>query len=240
MTLEADDISRPDSGLVIEAADPETIAITEIRRDSELNCRHAGVSKATAASYSEVMKAKGAEAFPAIVIFTDSKGVHWLADGFHRCAAAELAGIERLRFERHSGSRRDALLFAAGANAEHGRARSPSDKLKSVRAILSDPTWAKRADNWIAKHAKVSHTYVAKIRSTCHDSSGGVRETSDGRVMDTSGIGKPAASDEQIATKLAVQMERLIAQWPDTRHDALRALLTRWSDALGAPPAAAE
>jgi hypothetical protein len=90
-------------------AEASTIAIADVTRDPELNCRATGLIKSLVREYSEAMKA-GAT-FEKIVIFTDSKGVNWLSDGFHRCAAAELAGIERLRFYRGVGIRPDSLLI---------------------------------------------------------------------------------------------------------------------------------
>jgi hypothetical protein len=130
--------------------------------------------------------------FAAVVIFKDAKGVNWLADGFHRCAALASiseSGTGEIAVDIREGSRRDALLFAAGANASHGLKRSQADRRASVERLLSEPAWAKRADNWLASKAVVSPHLVKKIRDTLKLQSDEPRETADGRVMDTSNIG---------------------------------------------------
>jgi hypothetical protein len=201
------------TALDIADAGPLKFPLSEIRIDSDLQCRAAGVSKALVISYAEVMREHGADRFPGVVLFKDRAGVHWLADGFTRCAA--LASIDEtasIKVEIHEGSRKDALLYAAGANAEHGKARSPADKRKAVQALLAEPSWAKRADNWIAKHAKVSHTFVAKMRGTCNDSSDGERETADGRVMDTSNIGSREPVDP--LPRLLASFRKLLGSVP--------------------------
>lgn len=195
------------------------LAIADIRRDKELNCRGAGVSNATAVAYAEIIHNKGIGVFPAVVVFTDAHGVNWLADGWHRCRAAELLQLAEIPVERHKGTRKDALLYAAGANAEHGRARSPGDKRSAVKKLLAEPTWAKRADNWIAKHAKVSHTFVAKMRGTCNVASDSPRETADGREMDTAKIG---GERDPIATALS-RFEALLGKVPTDRLPEFRA-----------------
>jgi hypothetical protein len=192
--------------LDIQEAGPLKLPLAEIKIDPDLQCRaDAALSKRTAREYAEVMREHGPDVFPSVIIFRDSKGQNWLADGFTRCEALKsIDETASIKVEIHEGSRKDALLYAAGANAEHGRARTPADKRKAVLALLAEPQWAKRADNWIAKHAKVSHTFVAKLRSTCNDSSE-PRETADGRVMDTSKIGRAAAP--------ALDLDRLVAKF---------------------------
>jgi hypothetical protein len=68
----------------------------------------------TVAEFAEAMQL-GAD-FPPVTTF-------WLADGFHRVAAAQQAGLDTIRAEVREGTRRDAILFAVGANAEHGPRR---------------------------------------------------------------------------------------------------------------------
>lgn len=204
MTLESNDSARVNP----EIQTPEThetnrtdrVSIAELRRDPDLNCR-AKISQTVVNSYAEAM-ISGTE-FPPIAVFKDRQGVLWVADGFHRSAAAERAGLIEIAADIRDGSRKDALLFAASANAKHGLQRTTADKKRAVLLLLAEPAWAKRADNWVAKHAAVSHTFVAKIRSTCSDSSAPVvRETSDGRVMDTARIGSKNAPDiDQLVAK---------------------------------------
>ena len=156
-----------------------------------------------------------AQCFPAVVLFKDSKGTHWLADGFHRCAAlASISEISEIVVDVREGSRKDALLFAAGANASHGLNRSQADRRASVTKLLSEPAWAKRTDAWIAKAAAVSAPTVAKLRGTLNISSDEPRETADGRTMDTSKIGsrKPAADPTEQAM---AKFRSILALVPD-------------------------
>jgi hypothetical protein len=106
--------------------------------------------------------------------------------------------------------------------------------------LMTDATWGKRSDTWIAKQANVSQPFVSKLRATQNVMSDEPRETADGRVMNTSKIGRGAETDDKIASKLASQVERVIAMWPDTQHDALRALLVRLTEAMTTAVVAAE
>jgi hypothetical protein len=205
------------SALEIEAAEPSTLVIADLKREPELSCRAAGINKATVREYAAAMAA--GTVFPPVVVYVDNKNAKWLADGFHRCSAAELAGLTEVAAEVRQGSKKDALLHAAGANAEHGRARSPADKRKAVNALLNDPTWAKRSDNWIAQHAKVSQPFVSKLRTSTTTSNviSGVREAADGREIDTSKIGtKPEANLDRFAGKF----RKLLSEVPRTQLQA--------------------
>lgn len=241
------------SALELAAAEPLKLPLAEIEIDPELQARANGVSRATVREYAEAMrpnrpddpKDRQPARFPPVIVFKDAKGKHWLADGFHRCAAlaslpeAEDGTPRAIEVELREGSRRDAQLHAIGANFSHGLKRSNADRRKAALMLLTDATWGKRSDTWIAKQANVSQPFISKLRGSQNVMSDEPRETADGRVMNTSKIGKPAATDEQIASKLTSQIERVITQWPDTQHDALRALLAKLSEAL-APATAAE
>lgn len=101
---------------------------------------------------------------PPLSLFFD--GVHfWLADGFHRYHACLQAGIERISAEIRTGSRRDAVLYAAGANTAHGLRRSNEDKRRAVSMLLEDPQWDQWSDNAIAKACGVSQPFVATVRA---------------------------------------------------------------------------
>jgi hypothetical protein len=65
----------------------------------------------------------------------------------------------------HLGNRDDAILFACGANAQHGLRPSRSDKLKAVTTLIHSERWSGWSDREIARQCGVSHTYVAAVRS---------------------------------------------------------------------------
>lgn len=57
--------------------------------------------------------------FRPVDVFHDGT-TYWLADGFHRYFGAQDAGRVNIKCTVHDGGLRDAILFAAGANADHG------------------------------------------------------------------------------------------------------------------------
>jgi hypothetical protein len=213
------------STLEIHEAGPATVPVASIRRDEALICRARGVDVRIVGEYSEAMKA-GAT-FPPIVVFRDAKGVHWLADGFHRTGAAELAELAEIPAEVRKGGRRDALLYAASANAAHGLRRTGADKRRSVELVLG--AYPKKSDRWIADACGVSHPFVAKVRAqlvTVTSSDDDAREGADGktrkaRVFDV---------DRELA-RVEKALMVLSERWPARDGEGrarLAATLTAW------------
>jgi hypothetical protein len=64
--------------------------------------------------------------------------VLWLADGFQRCAAAADLRVEGIEppADILEGSRKDALVFAAGADAGHGLRRTQADRRRAIAMLL--------------------------------------------------------------------------------------------------------
>jgi ParB-like nuclease domain len=141
------------------------ILLNAIQVDPVVQQRAAGTSQDVVDDYAEAMR-NGVE-FPPIDVFSDDDGTFHLADGFHRLKARRLAfpDVEEIECRVHPGNRDDAILFACGANAQHGLQRSRSDKLKAVRTLISSETWSGWSDREIARQCGVSHTYVAEVRS---------------------------------------------------------------------------
>jgi ParB-like nuclease domain len=141
------------------------ILLNAIQVDPVVQQRAAGTSQDVVDDYAEAMR-NGVE-FPPIDVFSDDDGTFHLADGFHRLKARRLAfpDVEEIECRVHPGNRDDAILFACGANAQHGLQRSRSDKLKAVRTLISSEVWSGWSDREIARQCGVSHTYVAEVRS---------------------------------------------------------------------------
>jgi ParB-like chromosome segregation protein Spo0J len=97
--------------------------------------------------YAEPLKA-GATLAP-IDVFKGPEGII-LADGYHRFRAAQVAELSHLPATVHEGGRRDAILFAVGANATHGLRRTNADKRRAVLTLLHDPEWRQWSDSEIA------------------------------------------------------------------------------------------
>jgi ParB-like chromosome segregation protein Spo0J len=136
------------------------IALDEIRSDECVQARAKIVPKVVD-EYTEAML-KGDE-FPPLVVFQEGD-TSILADGFTRLAAAKRIGRASINCEVRAGGLRDAMLFAAGANATHGRPRSTADKRCAVLKLLNDDEWGIWSDREIARHCYVGHQLVAELR----------------------------------------------------------------------------
>lgn len=102
--------------------------------------------------------------FPPVDVFHDGEN-YWLADGYHRMAAAGKVGQKEIAAVVHQGDRRAAILHSVGANATHGLRRSNADKRRAVETLLRDPEWSQWSDREIARRCNVDHKTVARLRS---------------------------------------------------------------------------
>lgn len=101
--------------------------------------------------------------FPPLKAFHDGEN-YWLSRGFHRYYAAEKAGIKEFDVQVVSGTLRDAILDAAGDNADHGIRRTQADKRKAIKILLQDSEWCEKSNRWVAEAAKVSDHLVKEVR----------------------------------------------------------------------------
>ncbi len=101
--------------------------------------------------------------FPPVEVYHDGS-IYWLADGFHRVAAARKLERQTIEAEVREGTARDAIIHGIGANASHGLRRTQADKRRAVERLLRDEEWSKWSNRKIAKVAKVDHKTVGKIR----------------------------------------------------------------------------
>ena len=138
-----------------------TLNIAELRIDSAAQMRASGTDAEIVNEYATAMQ-DGAR-FPAILVFHDGAD-YWLADGFHRVEAARRTEAESIEAEICKGSRRDAIIAAAGANDSHGLRRTASDKRRAIEILLRDPEWAKWSDREVGKACAVDHKTVGKVR----------------------------------------------------------------------------
>ena len=139
------------------------VDVDRVRIDGGTQMR-ASLDDDTVQRYVTVLQDAGdAWPFPVITVFYDGQA-HWMADGFHRHAAARRVGRVAIPADIRAGTQRDAVLFAAGANASHGLPRSQADKRRSVRCLLTDPEWCGWADREIARRCNVSADLVGQLR----------------------------------------------------------------------------
>ena len=141
----------------------------------------------TVAEYAEAIT-NGAK-FPPVVVFYDGKD-YWLADGFHRRAAHVELGLAEIEADVRQGTRRDAVLYSVGANADHGLRRTNEDKRRAVLTLLNDAEWQKWSDREIARKCGVSDFMVRSLRENRSDTRTYTDRHGNVSVMDTSRIGQ--------------------------------------------------
>ncbi len=144
----------------VSPAHVSPVPIADLALDGSTQPR-AALDAATVAEYAEALGAGAA--FPPVVVYHDG-AAWWLADGFHRVAAAQAAGQATVLAEVRPGDRRAALLHAVGANAVHGLRRSNADKRRAVLLLLEDPEWSHWSDREIARQCRVSPPLVSQMR----------------------------------------------------------------------------
>jgi hypothetical protein len=121
-----------------------------------------GLCKKTVANYVETLK-EDEDAFPPIEVFETDDGFNVVAEGFHRVAAARAAELSYIRGRGRAGTLRDALRFAAQANAHHGLPRDDETKRRAVQVLLADPEYRDASTRKIAEMAKVSWHFAEKV-----------------------------------------------------------------------------
>jgi hypothetical protein len=112
------------------------IPLELIQVDPTVQQRAAGTSQDIIEEYAQAMR--DGVAFPPIVVFGNADGPFHVGDGIHRLLAHLSAhpDAKDIECQVHPGDRDDALLFACGANAEHGLRRNRADKVKAVTTLI--------------------------------------------------------------------------------------------------------
>lgn len=182
----------------------QLVTISQIKLDADIQPRQQ-LNQEVIIEYADAMK-QGIQ-FPAVIVFFDGKN-YWLASGFHRIKAKEYIGEHKILAEVKSGSRRDAILYAVGANIVHGHRLTNPDKHRIVQRLLQDPEWCQWSDNAIAKRCGVSHPYVGKIRrQSCNHYKLTTRKGANGNLINVSNIGKrknASRSDTELNSRVRV------------------------------------
>lgn len=213
------------------------IPIASLRRDAELTCRVKGTSPRVVAEYADAMRA--GMTFPPVVAFKDPEGTLWLADGFHRVAAVESTGAAFILADVRDGTRADALVHAAGANAAHGFRRTTADKRRAVALLLAAfPEWS---DRRLAETAQVSDKTVTASRTAEFPQLPRTGKDGKARKPPKARRGRPKAPPIVRALRpFAVQLERLAKSRPEALADiervnlAIAALIAKLSPVGGA------
>ncbi len=140
----------------------DLLPLRSIRADQAIQQRAGILNNGIVAEYTEAMKS-GAT-FPPIVVYKDGAD-YWLADGYHRLEAADEAGLKEIKAEIRAGTKRDAILFAVGANRDHGLRRTRDDVRRAISTLVTDTEWGSLSDRAIAEKVGCSPTTVGTVRA---------------------------------------------------------------------------
>lgn len=192
------------------------LKLIDIRVDGDLQVR-AAINDSVVADYYDVLREGGK--LPPVVVFFDSAQYH-LADGYHRYHAHKSAGLALIEADVREGTKRDAMLYALGANAEHGFRRTTPDKQKAVTIMLNDMEWGEWSDREIAKQCKVSHPFVAKIRKELGADTDEVKYTRKGKEQTRKKASKDEKSEGQSeANPLEIQVQELATEYAELAEE---------------------
>lgn len=138
---------------------------SDIRRDGGTQAR-VGNSEEVVEEYTAAMREGRWRWHPGnwLVAFRDEAGDLWLSDGFHRTEAALRADLTSVPVDVRKGGRREAVLFAVGANADHGHRRTREDVRRAIRTLLLDEEWRAWSNAKIATQARTTDKTVAAVR----------------------------------------------------------------------------
>lgn len=174
------------------------LTLDEIRLDGGTQSRADGVCSKIVQRYAENMS-DGIE-FDRLDVFRGvddreptGRVYHWLAHGFHRLYAKKQNRQVSDFVRVYEGSRRDAVLFSVGCNAEHGRQRTVKDIRHAVRMLLTDPEWWHKSINWIAQMCRVDWKTANRVKEAMVVE----RELAAGNDIDLSSLA-PAEEDETV------------------------------------------
>lgn len=137
-----------------------TIAISKLRRDGGTQSR-ARLNLEKVREYAAAMQQ--GDQFPPAIAYYDGTD-YWVADGFHRLAAAEMNGTVEFPIEVRQGVSRDAVLYSFGANHRHGLLTSTDERRQSVENMLRDQEWRKWSNRRIGTHVNLDPKTIGEIR----------------------------------------------------------------------------
>jgi hypothetical protein len=146
----------------MQQPDAPLLPLSSICVDWTINAR-AAMRREMTLEYAEALKA-GAK-FPPVTVFFDGNA-YWLADGFHRYVAYEIAGVVEIPVEIRLGTPRAAALYSAAANGLHGLRPTKSDRRKVIIRMLEDPEWTRWSNQQIASLCGAEPDTVDELRRT--------------------------------------------------------------------------
>ena len=148
------------------------------------------------AELTEIVKKEaepGARELPPPIVFWDGSR-YIMASGFHRTAARKAAKQKVMTCKVRDGDLRDAILFAASTNSDHGLQRTPADCRHVARILLLDPEWGKWSNKEISRWCKIKPHYVGEERERIKEQRRLEREKEEAKKAAEEEKKKPAVS----------------------------------------------
>jgi hypothetical protein len=143
-------------------AEPTTtkLRLSKIRTDGGTQPR-AEIDQGTVDLWAEAIEA-GTQ-FPPVDVFYDGTD-HWLANGFTRFKAHQLADLREIACVVYQGTLRDAQLFSFTANLTNGQVLAHSDRRRAALTMLRDAEWSRWNNCEIARHVGVDEKTIRTLR----------------------------------------------------------------------------
>jgi hypothetical protein len=222
------------------------LRVKQLEADAELQMR-ADAPGEVVSGYAEDMR-RG-DVFPPVCALWDGER-YWLWDGHQRRAAKLEAFGDKatIDVEVEDGTRRDAILLAAGANADkRALRRTNDDKRRAIETLLKDDEWGQWSDREIARRCSVSDKTVAIRReelleqaaedALLRNSALTRKFTRKGKTWRMRKSGRKAPSDHPLYAKLAERDAALglaLALSVEMGDDRTRKVLARGQEAAAA------
>jgi hypothetical protein len=144
-----------------------TLDLDLLRCDTSILPRE-GIDRERRLLYEDLYREEGFGALPPVAVFFDGEA-YWVADGFHRVYAAHGLVAEgksiTMPVALYHGTQRDAMVFACGANARHGKPLSSADKRLAIRRLLVDPETAQWSARRIGRYIGCDDKTVAAVKN---------------------------------------------------------------------------
>jgi hypothetical protein len=184
---------------------PVALAVADLHVDADIQPRLTlteGVIEEYAILYAE---ADDHEPLPPLDVFA-LDGVYYLADGFHRAAAAQRAQRPTVLCRVYQGTRQDAIRHGALANLKRGLPYSHGDRAHVLERLLQDPEVGQRSDRQLALDLGLSHMTVNRARHRLAHIAALTQELD---AQPTTAKAPAARRHEQLATFLDLPVEQV-------------------------------
>ena len=125
-------------------------------------------------------------------------GQTYVADGFHRLAAARRAEKQEIEVDLREGTRKDAIVYALGANSDHGKRRCKRDLEHAYSIGVTEEIFREWDVEAVAQFLKCSQRWARQITKEARDAAKASRDV---EILKLAAFG---TSQSDIAAKLGV------------------------------------